>query len=656
MSNEKYPKLFEPLKIGKLNLPCRVVMPPMTTSFAQNGFVTDTMINFYAARAKGGVGLIIVEDCIVDNPLGKHGVNDIFIDDDKYIPNLARLASAIKENGAVAGIQLNHGGRMAGKLHDGQLKITAGKQPVAPSAIAFPFPGFVVPRELTVGEFQELEDRFAEAARRMKDAGFDLVSIHCSHQYLIEQTLSPNSNKRKDEYGGDLERRMHFLLEIIRKTKKKIGDDFPLICRMSGMEYAKGGITVEDAKQIARKLENAGISALNVSHGANPAGLTSESVSPLTIKPKRQQRGELVHLAAPIKEVVSIPVMTVGRIITPALAEEIISQGKADLVCIGRGLITDPEWANKAKQGREKEIRHCIACEYCFTSVLGSPLTCTVNAALGKEKAYKLNKAPRSKQVFIAGGGPAGMEAARVAAIRGHNVTLFEKERLGGQINMATLPPGKDEFQLILNYLEEQINNLPVRVENQELTREIIDQKKPDVVILAAGAKPLKPRIKGIDNKNVLTAWQVLKGEMPRTENVVVIGGGATGAETAELLSLNGNNVTIVEKLDEIIGEVRSLPFYYLGLSKTLKLLNIEIITGITVQEITDNAVIGDVNGKPASIKADKVVLAIGIESENSLSEQLADLDMEIYAVGDCAGIGQLSKAIREGFHAGLSV
>lgn len=656
MAKSKYQRLLEPVNIGGLEIKNRVVMPPMTSCYPENGYVTDRMIDYYAARAEGGTGLVIVEDCIVDTPLGRHGYTDTYIDDDKYIDGLGRLAKTIKAGGARAGIQLNHAGRMAGRLKEGKLVLTDGEQPVSVSAIAYPFPGFEVPRELSVAELRAIEDKFAEAARRARDAGFDLVSIHCSHQYLVEQSLSPLSNRRQDEYGGDFGRRMHFLLEIIRKTREKVGDEYPLICRVSGMEYIDGGLTVDDAIRIARWLESAGIKALNVSHGANPGGLSENSVKPLTESPKSEQRGELVHLAAPIKKAVSIPVMTVGRIVTPDLAEEIISQGKTDMVCIGRGLIADPDWAKKANEGREREIRHCIGCENCFASTDGSPLQCAINPAAGNEEAYRLTKTEKAKKVIIAGSGPAGMEAARVAAERGHRVTLYEKDKLGGQLNIACLPPGKDEFMMFLDFEKGQLEKLGVSVANSELTPEIIDDEKPDAVIIATGARPLKPAIPGIEGNNVITAWQVLGGDMTSDKKVVVIGGGVTGCETAEMLAVNGNRVTVVEMLDEIAGDAVTLPFYYLALLKTLKLLEVEIMTGTTLKEINNNRIVVESNGQFSSIEADKVVLSLGVAPDNTLAEQLKGTNLEMYMVGDCDVIGKLPQAVRAGFLAGLVV
>ncbi len=522
----KYHKLFEPLRLGKLELCNRVVMPPMTTGYAHDGFVTDIMIDYYAARASGGAGLVIVEDCIVDTPRGKHGYNDIFIDDDKFIPDLSRLAQAIKDNGAGAAIQLNFSGRMAGKLRNGQLLLTDGQLPVAPSAIAYPFTGFVVPRELTVSEIEAIEDRFAEAARRAQEAGFDMISLHCSHQFLIEQFLSPLSNKRQDAYGGSPDRRRRFVLEIIRKVKQKTGEGFPIMCRVSGKEVAEGGLTIEDARQIARSLEKAGVICLSVSHGASPSGMSPRSVAPLTAATKRSSRGELVPLAVPIKKAVSIPVMTVGSIITPQLAEEILEQGKADLVCIGKGLIADPEWPRKAQGDREREIRHCI----------------------------------------------------------------------------------------------------------------------------------LKPGLPGINNDKVVTAWQVLRGDMPRGKKVVVIGGGSTGAETAVILAVNRNTVMVVERLSEIAGDTANLPFYHIALLRTLEHLGVSLFVEATAEEITERGVMVTTRGQRLCIKADTVVIALGTEPNRKLADQIEKTDIELYTVGDCATVDNLPRAVKEGFHAGLAL
>jgi 2,4-dienoyl-CoA reductase (NADPH2) len=652
----KYPILFSHMRLGNLELRNRIVMPPMTTGFACDGFVTDKMIDYYTARAKGGVGLIIVEDCIVDTPLGIHGYNDIFIDDDKFIPDLRRLAEAIKKDGAGASIQLNFSGRAAGKLHEGKLKLTRGLQPVAPSAIAFPADGFVVPHELTVSEILAIEDKFAGAARRAQEAGFDAVSLHCSHQFLIEQFLSPLSNHRDDDYGGSSEKRFRFLLEIIQKVRQKTDKDFPIVCRISGREEIKGGLTPADALGIARRLEKAGVAALNVSHGADPAALSPGSVAPLTAKTKKSSRGELVYLAAPIKQAVSTPVMTVGSIITPQLAEEILTQGKADLICIGKGLIADPEWPVKSYDGREEEIRHCISCEYCFTSLGGTPLECSVNPSVGKERAFSLKKASKSKNVTIIGGGPAGLEAARVAALRGHRVSLYEKDRLGGQLNLACLLPGKDEYGLFLDYESAQLKQLGVKIVNTEFKPEDVAGEKTGVIIIAAGAIPGKPPLPGIENENVVTAWDVLRGELPRDKKVVVIGGGATGAETAEVLALNGNSVTIIEKAGVIAADSAAMPFHYFALLRALEVLGVKLHVETTAEVIAPPGVLVCAHGHRFTIEADVVVIALGAEPVRKLADEMKKTGIKVYTVGDCTGVGSLAKAVKEGFQTGLTL
>ncbi len=652
----KYPDLFSPIRLGKLELRNRIVMPPMTTGFARDGYVTDTLIDYHIARAKGGVGLIIVEDCIVDTPLGKHGYNDIFIDDNKFIPDLRRLAKAIKDNGAKAAIQLNFSGRTAGKLRDGKLMLTDGRQPVAPSAIAFPADGFVVPHELTIKEIEAIEDKFAEAARRAQEAGFDTISLHCSHQFLIEQFLSPLSNHRRDAYGGSPERRFRFVLEIIQKVRQKTGKDFPIICRISGKEVIEGGLTPADALEIAQRLEKAGVAALNVSHGANPAGLSPRSIAPLTARTKKSSRGEMVPLAAPIKQAVSIPVMTVGSIITPQLAEEILAQGKADLICIGKGLIADPEWPNKSREGKEAEIRHCIACEYCFTSVGGTPLECAVNPAVGREREFTLKKAAKFKYVIVAGGGPAGLEAARVAAARGHRVCLYEKDKLGGQLNMACRLPGKDEYNLFLEYELAQLKTLGVKIVNSEFKSDVVAKEKPDALVISTGAVPRKPPLPGIKNANVVTAWDVLRGAMPRNKKVAVIGGKSAGAETAEVLALNDNRVTIIEKTGEIAADAAAMPFYYLALLRALEVLCVKLLVGATAEEITAQGVTVSVNGQRSTIEADVVVIAMGTEPDRKLADEMKKTGIEQYTVGDCAGVDRLAKAVKEGFQAGLAL
>ena len=650
----KFGKLFEPCKIGKLELANRIVMPPISTNFAKEGLVTDRMVDYYAERGRGGVGLIVVEDAIVDTPIGNHTLYCMYIDDDRYLPGLHRIAQAVKSGGAKAMLNLNHGGRRAGRVENGQLLVTKGEIPVAPSALPHPVTGFVVPRELSIEEIEDLEDKFVRAACRVKEAGFDGLSLHAAHMYLISQFLSPLSNQRKDIYGGDLDGRLRFLVNIIHKVKEKLGDDYPIMVRINGREGLEGGITIEDAKEMAQGLEAAGVGCISLSCGAG-IGLAIRNF-PTPIAPMRLPHGLEVNLAAAVKQVVSIPVMTANRIVTPQEAEDILEQGRADLIGIGRGLIADPEWPRKAKEEQEANINFCIGCMQCIKRVLEDrvDMRCAINPAAGQEAKCKITPATKPKVVFIAGGGPAGLEAARVSAIQGHKVHLFEKEKLGGQLNLACIPPGKDDIKLFLDFEKKQLDKLGTKIEYKTLTPEIVLQEKPDAVIVATGAQPLVPSLPGIEKRNVVTAWQVLKEEVTTGSKVVVLGGGEVGAETAEYLVTKGKQVTIVEMLDSIATDLDRTSRLLLILS--LDELGVKMLTKATAKEITDRGVVVDYRNKEEFIEADTVVLALGAQPNRELVEQIKKLDVELYIVGDCAEVRRLPDAVEEGFKAALKL
>lgn len=649
----KFAMLFEPCKIGKLELANRIVMPPITTNFAKEGLVTDCMVDYYAERGRGGVALIVVEDAIVDTPVGNHTLDCLYIDDDKYMPSLGRIAQAVKAGGAKVMLTLNHGGRRAGRVENGQLLVTKGKIPVAPSPLSHPVTGFVVPRELSIEEIEELEDKFVQAACRVKEAGFDGLSLHAAHMYLISEFLSPLSNQRNDIYGGNLDGRLRFLVNIILKVKEKLGD-YPLMVRINGREGLEGGITIEDAKEIASRLEAVGVDCISLSCGAGIALAVRDFPTP--VAPMRLPHGLEVNLAAAVKQVVSIPVMTANRIVTPQEAEDILEQGRADLIGIGRGLIADPEWPRKAEEEQEDEIRLCIGCMYCIKRVLEDrvDMRCAINTAAGQEAECKITPAARPKVVFIAGGGPAGLEAARVSALRGHKVHLFERERLGGQLNLACVPPGKNDFRLFLDFEERQLNKLGVKVEYKALTPEIVAQGKPDAIIVASGAQPFLPPLPGIENKNVVTAWQVLKKEVSTGGKVVVLGGGEVGAETAEYLAEKGKQVTIVEMLDNIAADIDRTTRLLLLFS--LDELGVRMLTKATAKQITNRGVMVDHRGREKFIEGDSVVLALGAQPNRELADQIKKLGIELYTVGDCADVRRLPEAVEEGYKAALKV
>jgi len=432
------------------------------------------------------------------------------------------------------------------------------------------------------------------------------------------------------------------------------------MCRISGEElYEEPCLTIEDARQNAMRLEAAGVHCVSVSiNSTRPGEKPSHLGIPLSTSPSRNPRANLVHLAAAVKDAVSIPVMTANRIITPSLAEQILEQGKADIIGIGRGLMADPEWPRKAKEGKESEIRHCISCQWCMTS--GSnrkpALSCTVNPLCGQEGELKITRAKKIKTIFIAGGGPAGMEAARVAALRGHHVRLFEKEALGGQLNLACVTPGQSDIRLFVDYEIGQLRKLGVTIENREVNMEMVQQEKPDAVIVATGALPKENEFPITRGMNVITYRDVLKGQIPLKSKIVIVGGRQIGAETAEFLAEKGNEVTLIESSKDIAVELKSVAFSHGLLLLSLKHLGVKILTEATVEKANKSGVTVKQNNQRYIIPADTVVLALGAKSDRTLADQLSKVDVELHIAGDCAGVGRMPKAIKEGFLAGLEV
>ena len=477
-------KLFEPGQIGPMVIKNRIVMPAMATgTSSKEGFVTRQTKDYYEERARGGAGLIIVEFTCIDFPRGKGALRQLAVDDDKFVPGLTDLAQTIQRHGAKAALQLHHAGNGTRR------ELTEGLQPVGPSAITRP--GSEIPKALTLKEIGDLITRFARAAERAVKAGFDGIEIHGAHSYLIAQFLSSAWNQRKDRYGGPLENRARFLLDIILAVRDKVGKSFPLWCRINGEESGvPGGTTLEEAQDVARMIEEAGCDAISVS--ASERELTSS-------RPHFFLPGWAAHLAAGVKEAVQLPIIGVGRI-TPELGEHLIEDGKVDFVAMGRALRADPELPNELALRKLNDIRPCIACNACAEHLRpGGHRLCAVNPALGREREYAITAARKKKRVLIVGGGPAGMEAARVAALRGHDVALWEEgDRLGGKLLMAALPPFKEQITKLVDFLSYQIKKVGVRVElGREVTSAVITKEQPDVMILATGSTPLIPRIPG---------------------------------------------------------------------------------------------------------------------------------------------------------------
>lgn len=645
----RFEKLFEPATIAGMELKNRIVMPPMGTNMATlEGQVTESIRRYYEERAKGGVGLIIVETTCIDAPAGKTTARQMAIDDDRFIPDLAKLAGTIHRHGAKAVLQLQHGGR-------GTKSSITGVQPVAPSPVPMPYGTLVgyegdMPRELTVSEIRQLVDKFARGADRARKAGYDGVEIHATGYYLVAQFLSSTANVRQDEYGGNLTNRARFLVDIIRAIRETLGKDFPLLCKLSAFELGPGaGLTFDEGQEVARMVEQAGADGLEI------AGMLwgiIPRLPPTTAEPV----GGLLPFVEALKAKIEIPLIAGSRI-TPEVGEKALQEGKADLIAIGKGLIADPYLPIKAAAGRTSDIRPCIGCLRCIDNqtVKGLPIMCSVNAAAGREADFEIKTAEKARKVLVVGGGPAGMEAARVAALRGHRVTLFEKqEKLGGQLLEAVVPPHKDHLPRFIEYLRTQLAENRVEVNpGLEVTTAHVSQAKPDTVILATGIVPVTPRIPGVSRANVLTASDVLKGAEVG-EAVVVIGGGLVGCETAEYLAVRGKRVTILEMLEEV---ATAMP---LALRKLLEARlaksKVDIYVGVECREIAEadvNFVTSDKTEK--TIKADTVVVATGGRPDRMLCEQLEETPFAVLSAGDCVEPRGIAEAVEEGLRAGLA-
>ena len=636
--------LFSPLTIGPLELKNRIAMAPMATHYAdETGAVTERLKNYYAERARGGAGLIILESGYI-HPLGRGGTRRMGLHEDRLIPGMKGLVDAIHSEGAKICSQLHHAGRQI------NVKNTRGQYPVSASSMPSGMEA-VVPRTLKVGEIEELVEAFGQAARRSLEAGFDAILIHAAHGYLIHQFLSPISNNRLDRYGRDMTGRIRFLKEVVHRCREEVGKDYPLMVRISGSDFLPGGITPKESVRIAQRLEEWGVKAIHVSAG------THDSVE-MEIQPMAVPRGCLVYLAEAIKKAVQIPVATVGRIVEPKMAEEILRQGKADIITLGRALLADPEFPKKAREGRNADIRPCIGClQGCRDHLYqGLPITCLVNPQAGLEAESRITPAENRKKVFIIGGGPGGMEAARVAALRGHDVTLAEKEdHLGGQFHLASLPESKEEIRFYLEYLSGQLKNLGVKVQlNRMVTSEKLKEIKADVVILAAGGSPLKPAIPGLDRDHVMTAWEALAHPKKAGERVVVIGGGSVGAETADFLLGHYKDVTLVEMLSEIAADAEKVNRKVLLRSLGEKGAKIRILTRATL--ILAEGVEVEFGGLKEILAADTVVLATGVLPKNELEPALRALPVEFHKVGDCKEPRKAIDAIHEGFQVALKL
>lgn len=634
----QFTHLFEPTKVGNVELKNRMVMLAIGTGYPEpDGTVGDRFINFYVERAKGGVGLIIVPFAPFDMAIPV--IPGLY--DARFIPGARRLTDAVHAYGTKIAPQFL-GQYFWVNKENGSFEF------IAPSPVFNRMIG-ATPKALTLEEIHLLVDEYGEAGRRAREAGFDAIELHLGIGYLLNRFISPCTNKRTDEYGGSLENRMRFPLEIIARIHKRAGEDYPIICRVSADEFMKGGHTLEDSKKVVSILETAGVQAMDVEAGWH------ECPEPLVVM--SVPRGAFVYLAEEIKKVVNVPVVAAYRINNPELAEQILADGKADLIGLGRALLADPEFPNKAREGKSDEIRSCIACSNCLDNLLTgyksgtvSPAFCSLNPRMGKEVECAIEPARVVKRVLIVGGGPGGMEAARVAALRGYQVTLCERaEKLGGQLSVACLPPYKDELGCLIESMATQVKKAGVEVRlNTEVTPEAVEKENPDVVILATGATPAIPDVPGVKQGNVVTAVDVLTRREAVGETAIIIGGGMVGCETAEFSAALGKKVTIVEMLPKI-GSDYGATYRHVVLRRMRK-TGIKMETNVMVEGITDRGVKAKRDGHAKFFSGDTVVLAVGFKPNKELGQKLSGRIPALYSIGDCVEPRRIKEAIEEGF------
>ena len=627
-------KLLEPITFanGRLQSRNRVVMPPMGMGYAhEDGRVSGKVVEYYRARAASGVGMIVVENCIIDPDVLGVGP-ELQLHNAIHLPGLQQLAETIKSFGTVAGLQLNHMGRQT----------TLGK-PVAPSPIPISERG-PAPRVLNTSDIQFVIDEFVRAAAWVKQVGFDFVELHGAHGYLMCEFLSPVSNRRDDEYGGDFERRLRFPLQIIQGIRDVCGEDFPIQFRLSGSEYVPGGLTVEDTARIAQKLTEAGVASISVSAG-NWQTLRY-IMAPMFMPP-----AYLAEDAARIRAAVQVPVIAVGRIHSVQVAEDVLQSGKADLVAVGRGLIADPDWVRKLEEGRKDDIRPCISCNACVDLVSrAQEARCTVNAYLGREQD-KLEAPPHRRHILVVGAGPAGMEAARIAALRGHKVTLVEKSnRLGGKLIVSAAAPSKAEMNSFINYLSCQNKKLGVTIHtDMTLDQASIVQMGPDLIINATGSFPVVPPIEGAQQENVYVAEDVMLERKTAGKRVAIVGGGGTGCEAAEWLVDRGHEVAIFEMMAHIGANIEQITrrwMYY-----ELRKAGAQLLTKSKVVRIAgEKLVYSDANGAEKVYECDTVLIALGYRPTDDLA--FCDDDgfpIPAYRIGDADRPGTILEAVTAG-------
>ena len=630
-------KLFSPFSIKNCHLKNRIVMPGLASFLIENdGSYSEKTIEHYRLRAAGGPAMIIMEAHGIA-PEGVVSNHQARIYDDRFIKDISKAAAVIKNEGCIPAIQIHHAGRQVPAR-------VINRKPFAPCSLPCPaIKGEVEP--LSVENIGKIVSQFGDAADRAVEAGFELIEIHGAHGYLINQFLSGFSNIRDDEYGGSVQRRAKFAKDIIKEIRRRVGPDFPLSFKISAQEFVPNGLTTEESIEILKLLIPEGLDVIQVSAG-------NDATPEWICQPMFMKQACLVDSATKIKAAIDVPVMVVGRINDPFIAEEIINENKADLICMGRGLLADPELPKKAQAGRFEDIRKCIACNTCMQSIFrNGKIECLVNPSLGREKEMSFLPTDEPKKVMVIGGGPGGLNAARMAAKRGHIVDLFEKNsQLGGQLLFGVKPYFKKELNHLLEFLITQVNKEKVNCHlNYEIIPDNIKEYNPDIIIVSTGSNPVKPLIQGIDLPIVITVPEILNGSgLSKGKKVIVLGGGASGCEIALELSRKGMDVTVVEQLPKIGIQIEAMTKKII--LKGLKENNVKILTEHSLQKITDDGVyLSDKDKKETYIECDYVIISIGNKPDNQLYEEIKKQGITTYKIGDCKEARGAKEAIYEG-------
>lgn len=641
---DKYPYLFSPIKIGKQVVKNRIFMPPLSTNLGNKGYVTDELIEHYKARAKGGVGLFVTEVVTVE-PTYVYLPGDMSIHDDSFIAGWKKLVDAVHEYDAKILPQLFHPAYMA-------FPIPGTPKLIAPSNVG-PYYAKEVPRPVTKEELKVIVQQFADAAQRVQKSGADGVEIHAAHAHgLLGGFLSPQYNKRTDEYGGNIDARLKLTLEVIEAVRERCGKEFIIDVRISGDEYSDGGLNINDMIYVSKQLEIHGVDMIHVSGGTTIARGSS-------IPASGTKMGSHSQLSAEIKKYVSIPVTTVGRIVEPWIAEELIANGKADACMIGRANLCDPEFSNKAKAGKPEDIRPCIGCLRCLNGIMfGKPVACTMNPSFSLENEDNILPADTKKKILVVGGGPAGMEAAYIAKKRGHDVVLCEKEaELGGALRVACVPIGKQDLCHVIKWMQHRLENEDVNIRvNTNVTFELLKTEFKDYeVIISTGAKPIV--INAFTQfKQWMSADDILAGRSFPGRKIVIIGGGSVGCETADYLAPLVNDhfprnrdVTVIEMAQEVMMK-ESGPGRSLLVQRMIK-KGVKILVNAKVEAVEENKIKYSQNGIEHVIDdADTLVFASGYQTDDYFENMLKKAKMTYHIIGDAHQVGNIKDAISEAY------